>query len=513
MTPRRPGFPTASIAPNAAMALVALVLAAALLPTLLTPIPALTDYPNHLARMSILVRNGTAAAHPYYQVAWGLYPNLAMDLVVPLLARLMEVPAATWTFYALSQLLVLSGAMAVGYAAQRSVILPALVAALFLYAPPFAWGFVNFAFGLGLALWAFAVWIGLMERPLPVRLAVHAGFVAALFLAHLVALGLYGLMAGAYELWRLRQAGAGWRRWLATLAGMVLPVLLLLLAMMASGGSIGGSGNEWFFANKPAIVLEPNGFDRRWSLAVSIGLGVGLILAVGRGLVRLSSAGAWVGGILLAAFVLMPGRLFDTSFVDGRVWLALVLVVPAFVHLSGTARQTSILLGALAVLALANSLYTARLQHSYATDYRAMLAALEKVPKGARILIARTGPEDDPPDERLDYPMFHAAMLGVHTRDALVPTLFAYPGKQPVLPRPEVSGLTIPQGGPVPLDILLDIARGGRNPTNHAFLSKWPEKFGYLVLLKAEGNPLPGYLELIAADLRFSLFRIRPLAP
>src|ERR1700688_920653 len=82
----------------------ALLAGASLLPVLLTPIPAMVDYPNHLARMYILSQNGTPDANPYYEVVWALYPNLAMDLLVPQMARLISVENATRLFLLLSQL-------------------------------------------------------------------------------------------------------------------------------------------------------------------------------------------------------------------------------------------------------------------------------------------------------------------------------------------------------------------------------------------------------------------------
>src|SRR4051794_7413128 len=73
----------------------AVLIAAALAPVLFTPIPAMVDYANHLARMYLLAADGTAAANPHYQTEWGIYPNLAMDLVVPQWARLTGVENAT----------------------------------------------------------------------------------------------------------------------------------------------------------------------------------------------------------------------------------------------------------------------------------------------------------------------------------------------------------------------------------------------------------------------------------
>ena len=41
------------------------LLALSLLPVLITPIPAMVDYPTHLARMYILSRAGTPEANPF----------------------------------------------------------------------------------------------------------------------------------------------------------------------------------------------------------------------------------------------------------------------------------------------------------------------------------------------------------------------------------------------------------------------------------------------------------------
>ncbi len=75
-----------------------LLLVLSLGPVFAVDIPAMVDYPNHLARMYVLSRAGTAAASSFYQVTWGFYPNLAMDLIVPPLARFISVDAATQSF-------------------------------------------------------------------------------------------------------------------------------------------------------------------------------------------------------------------------------------------------------------------------------------------------------------------------------------------------------------------------------------------------------------------------------
>src|SRR6266480_3655879 len=98
---------------------VILLAAFSLLPTLLVDIPAMSDYLNHLARMYVLVDARTGNENPYYEISFALYPNLAMDLMVPQLARFLEVERATRFFFLASQVLIVSGAITLEWTIKR----------------------------------------------------------------------------------------------------------------------------------------------------------------------------------------------------------------------------------------------------------------------------------------------------------------------------------------------------------------------------------------------------------
>src|SRR3974390_344209 len=63
------------------------------------PLPPLSDYVNHLARMHVIA---TIAKNPtltrFYEIDWQVIPNLTIDLIVPLLARVMNVYMAGQIF-------------------------------------------------------------------------------------------------------------------------------------------------------------------------------------------------------------------------------------------------------------------------------------------------------------------------------------------------------------------------------------------------------------------------------
>src|SRR5215467_5111296 len=99
--------------------LVGLLTALAILPVFLVDIPAMLDYPNHLARMYLLAASGTPNENPYYVATWKFNSNLAIDAIVPALAQFLGVATATKVFLVLSQILVVSGSVALEMVVKR----------------------------------------------------------------------------------------------------------------------------------------------------------------------------------------------------------------------------------------------------------------------------------------------------------------------------------------------------------------------------------------------------------
>src|SRR5262245_46357397 len=242
---------------NGTAVIFCLLFVAAVMPVLWPNLPpAMVDYNNHLARMFVLARDGTAQAHPYYQVTWSLVPNLAMDLIVPGLGRHIGVEVANRLFYLLSQILIMTGAMALERAVKGRFQIAGFVALIFLYSTPFTFGFENFEFGLGCALWGFACAVWLQDRSWLVRFAAHTAFIILLFAAHMFALGIYGFAIGVHELWRAWARRASMTETFARFLALAIPSLLLAAFMAVADGSVGGSGNMWAFGAKATWILH-----------------------------------------------------------------------------------------------------------------------------------------------------------------------------------------------------------------------------------------------------------------
>ena len=498
---------------SVAVSVFVLLTAASLLPVLLTPIPAMVDYVNHLARMYILSQNGSADANPYYEVAWALYPNLAMDLLIPQMARLVSVENATRLFLLLSQILIIGGALALERVVKGRMHLAGFAALMFLYCLPFSWGFVNFEFGLGVALLGISGYLMAAERAWPIRFIVNAVFVTALFAAHFFALGVYGATLGLYELWRAYDRKTPYSAVVLRLVLLAIPVSALLELMRLTAGSIGSEGSNWFFQFKPVWLFRiMNGYNLSVSAASSLVLFGLLYFAVKRRVLKLEPAGIWIAIGFAFLYLAIPSQLFGTSFSDLRMIPAAALILPAFCTLSLPNRRWAMAtLAVVTGITLANLAVTYLEWLPYRADYAAIIASFQKIERGSKILVGGSGQEGDPPFNDLTrYPMFYAPTLAVHYADAFVPNLFTAVGKQPVQALPSIARLAIPYGGPVPMRVLAEIATG-RSPSDvPPFIATWPRDYDYLYVIGPRiANPLPDRLEELEASPRFALYRIR----
>jgi hypothetical protein len=495
-----------------AIVVFSLLAAASLLPVLLTPIPAMVDYPNHLARMYILSQNGTPDANPYYEVAWALYPNLAMDLLVPQMARLLSVENATRLFLLLSQLLVVGGALGLERVVKGRVHIAGFAALMFLYCLPFTWGFVNFEFGLGVALWAVAAYLVVVECASPMRFVVNAVFVTALFAAHFFALGIYGATLGFYELWRAHDRKISYGDLALRLAMLAIPVVVLFGVMRLTAGSIGSEGTIWHFEFKPIWLFRiMNGYNLTVSAATALGLMALVYFAARRGVLKLEPAGIWLATGFALLYLAIPSKLFGTSFADLRIIPAAALIIPAFCSLALPNRRWTIAaLTAVTGITLANLAVVFGVWLSYRADYASIIESFHKIGHGSLVLVGTSGEGEDPPfNDLTQYPMFYAPTLAVHYADAFVPNVFTEVGKQPVQPRAAIRHLAIPYGGPMPIRVLTAIA-AGRTPTDiPPFIRTWYRDYDYLYVLGPRVvNPLPDLLEELDGSARFVLYKV-----
>lgn len=173
-------------------------------PLLVTGLPQLGDYLNHLARMYVITHVGTdPVLARIYKVDWGVVPNLAMDLIVPPLSRVVPLEVAGRLFIALALLLPVAGVVTLHRVAFRARSLWPLSSLLVTYNGLFFWGFLNFVDGMGLALLVVALWLREPTRHGRLHLLAVTALALLLFICHMQALALFGVTIGCVEVMRL----------------------------------------------------------------------------------------------------------------------------------------------------------------------------------------------------------------------------------------------------------------------------------------------------------------------
>jgi hypothetical protein len=417
----------------------ALLMTLVSVPLVSTVLPPLFDYPNHLARMHLLAEGGNA----FYAVQWGPLPNLAQDLIVPPLARLMPLEFASKLFLVMIFGVITAGTLWLNRVATGVWRMWPLLAFLLLYNRVFLWGFVNYLFGIGIALCGIALWLALEKEGWQIRAFASSLVVLACYFSHIAAFGFYALVIAGVEglpaVTELRHSD--WRAIVrrTAIAGtqFLLPVGFFVgLGREATGGPINYAR---FFRKADLLFSVFDNYDRVFDIAC-FALFVGLVawLAVARRL-RMTSRLAWAAGVVFAAYLLLPSQMYGGSAADHRLPPALFLLLlascaPRFPSYR-TAMAIGILTAAMLVLRLA---VIERIWIRADRVYSADLDSIDMLPRGAKLAVAY-------PSSAVNFvaiPEVHLAALAIARREVFVPTLFALPSQQPVVLRPPYTALT-----------------------------------------------------------------------
>jgi hypothetical protein len=434
----------------------------------------------------------------------------------------MNVYVAGQFYIAMSFVLIMSGTLALNRQLYgRWSVLP-LIAFPLLYNKVFLIGTLNYVFGIGLCLWALAVWVQLRDRSAILRLGVSTAFVLALFLCHLFALGLYGLGLLAYELYRLgaiyaqraQSAEIPRRRSLSLLVDFVatglpfLPVLPLL--MMSPTWGLRGSF-MWELSGKLegiAFVVEAYSHAAAFVLTGIVAFAAGW--AVRQQALRFHPFGYVLMALGGLAYLAMPRVIFDTYMADQRMPIALAFMAVACAHIN--LRHPQVRRGFATVLVLLLAIRAFEVETVWADQSRVTTSFREStrhIIRGAKVLVAY-GDAQAGEDTR-DLPLVHAASLAVIERSALVATNFTVPGKQVLRVRAEYRDqVDTHDGTPPAVEELIEVAED-ESSAKGAYWKRWTTDFDYLYVLFTERNyenPDPALLTAIYAGDRFVLYRI-----
>lgn len=410
----------------------ALLMILAAVPLFSTVLPPLFDYPNHLARMHLLSEGGNA----FYAVQWRPLPNLAQDLIVPPLARLVSVAFASKLFLVVSFGMTAAAVVWLNRLATGGWRIWPLMAFLFLYNRVFLWGFVNYLFGIGVALCGIALWLSLEPQSRPIRVLASSLAALSCYISHIAAFGFYALAIFGVE---MAPAGAEMRagdwRGIGLRIATAVPQFLVPAALFLGSWQKTAVGpvNYGGLLRKPDLLFSVfDNYDRAFDvgcfllllgflgwLALSGRLGVTL---------RLGSAAA----VVFVAYLLLPSQMYGGSGADHRIPLGLFLLLIAASAPHFANRRTAVAAGGVALFALFVRLaLIEQVWRAADRTYSAGIAGIDALPRGAKLAVAY-------PASAVNFvpiPEVHFANLAVARREAFVPTLFAIPSQQPITVR------------------------------------------------------------------------------
>jgi hypothetical protein len=500
------------------------LLAIVSIPILLNPLPPISDYINHLARMHIIATiNSDPDLHRYYEIDWQVIPNLMMDLIVPLLVRLMNVYLAGQAYTLMSFALIASGTLALHRQLFRRWSALPLIAFPLLYNDVFLVGTMNYVFGIGLMLWALTAWIALRERGRLLRLPVSTLFVLGLFFCHLFVLGVYGLGLLSFESHRLltaylrvrRASGAAAARRalpplildfvLTGVPFLIVPVLLML------SPTRGLWDYYWQLNGKmDGLVFVIRAYSPVVAFVLAAALAGGAVWALRRRALSFSGFGWAVLAVGAVAYMALPRVMFETYMVDLRLPISVAFILLACIDVD--MRNRVVQWGFAAALVLFVGLRMAEVEATWAplsADVESFHHSVELLDRGAKVAVAYADPNGG--DHLRDYGLVHADCIAVIERSALVTTEFTVVGKQILHARPDYrSRVDTDDGTPPMIGTLVQVADRPNMPA-YGYWRRWTQDYDYLYVLFTApdfANPDPTHLTELYAGGRFILYRV-----
>jgi hypothetical protein len=477
-------------------------------------LPPISDYINHLARMSVIADiDHKPLLAQFYEIDWQVIPNLTMDILVPPLARIVNVYLAGQIFIVAMFALMVSGTLAFNRALIGRWSLFPLAAFPLLYNYIFLVGTMNYIFGIGVALWALAAWAALRDSFWPYRYVVSTIFVVIIFFCHLSALGIYGVGILSFEivrLWNWRREA--WPRRAAEFVAGGLPFLAAapLLAISPTMSLV--SAVYWDQRGKidGLMYIVTNYSDIAAFLLVGIFV-IAMVWAVRHRVLKFHPLVFALLAVGLLIYVALPRVMFETYMADQRVPIGIAFMVIACGDLE--LRRRLVRRGVIAVLVLliGGRLIEIDLNWSTLSDATSEFrSSVRRIQPGSKVFVAYADRSSAGDDVR-DLGLIHAACIAMIDRQALVTTAFTVVGKQILHVKPQyLTWVDTHDGTPPFVSQLLLVAEELAPPNIPPYWHNWT-KFDYLYVLFTEDdapNPDPDRLKLVFEGDRFQLYRI-----
>jgi hypothetical protein len=444
-----------TLSPGQTILAFVITFALSLMPLLFAEYPPLHDYPFHLARVDILSRwHRVDALQDWYELRTFFKPNISMDVVVPLLGKVLSVHNAGRMFVGMTVGLTLGGCVILHRVLYGSFAPWPFISAFFVFNWILLFGFMNYLFGIGLMFWALAAWVVLSRSSIPVRIVCGSLCALVLYFCHMVALGLYAVFVAGYELQRCAVTFHKDRRGaLIDLAAGAVPfigplALYFTSRTMAEGGSF-TYPDDWLFrkaANFRALFFGDWVLDGTLIVAALIALAV-----VWRHVkIRIDRRVYLPLGFMAVVYLALPTGVLTAWYVDTRVTIVVCFLVIAVtqVEVTNAILRRRLVMGLLVLLCL-RSAFISYQWYRYDEVTKELTSTLSLVPSQSIVFAASAAPHPQLDDRDLSYwqpPLKHAVSLASVEHAVFVPATYADQVMQPLTVTPNYRDLYDFQG-------------------------------------------------------------------
>ncbi|MBS1703349.1 MAG: hypothetical protein JST12_16930 [Armatimonadetes bacterium] len=387
------------------------------------------DTPNHVARLHVLASlEENHSLWLFYRVHWALLPNLAVDLFVTPMVYLFNLSALTLMKIFLINMVGVTG---LGFAILNRALTGkwsayGLFGLLFAYSYVLGFGFINYLFGIGLALLFVGVQLWLKDFPKWRGAVVAIGF-PILLLNHLLALVLGAMTLLAIAWWqRDRSKGL----WVGFAIGSVLSLVYMKMCTTAPVTAgfrydrLGQHLRNVFFPLYFSDLVRDLVF---W--VVVVGVALWLMRRSGK---KHSLGLALLGGFLALGLVL-PHMAMTSAFLSGRISIWAILV--------GGAALEEVTIAPLVVLGLLGVRTVDLCQRfvGWNTTFDQLQADLRVIPDKSlvyQMVSMRANPLDP---AGWSPSLIHADCLLLLKESCYINNLFSMPYQQPLENAPEIG--------------------------------------------------------------------------
>lgn len=478
----------------------------AILPIVMAEFPPLLDYPNHIARLDILLDYRTDPYfRTYYEIDTFLIPNIGFEIFGYPIGLLFGAETGGRILLCLLVAMFSGSVLLLNYAIFRQLLLFPLSIFLFVYNKAFLFGFMSYLAGLSLGIALIATWILTAGRGnSPLRIGGFILFALLVYFSHLHAFLSVCVFIGLYEITGFVQAMRDGKARPADLMIRAIP-FLLPLAVFAASSTFENQGGAFAWGSladkvRSGVSTVFRNYNLPLDLALAGAFTALYLFALASRRLVIDFRVAVVLAFSCVLFLLMPSVALSSSGADWRFALFILCIALGGARLSDENARfaQAVLIGLAAVFVVRMAvvqLYWAEGNAAHAD----VAALIDELPPGARVTPVHMTSRANPTTY---HPMLvHASAMAVTRRSAYVSTIFAGKGVQVINVRKSADP-----------DYAYAASLHIRMPgeVNAYLQSLDPGRFDYILLTHPEflqGDDMAGFT-LVAGNGHARLYRI-----